>query len=208
MVSKLFSPTGRSPVGRALAVTAAAVVAAVVGTLLMQEGSAAVLILVGALGGAGLAKLAVELIRRCHDRGGSGGRVVLGLAGVLLAFVLALVAQIPTWLFGALAAVALTALTFVLLAPGDRQANRYGPRPPDGWRSAGVRPGGAALAIGLVMTVGGGGVGLALASLSEGLAERHAEHMQAAQATDAPDPLAGATPVSANEAARVLGNAR
>ncbi|OWK28499.1 DUF805 domain-containing protein [Sphingomonas mucosissima] len=173
--SGVFCTIGRVGPVRAAAVTlVAAIILKLVGVALDRGGLVAY-ILAGAAAGATIAKLFAEWSRRLHDTNMSAKwGVLLGLlavVGVTLLTVSSTRADSP-WLMTAAWIVIGVLLAAVLLRPGTRGDNRFGP-PPTGALAVGgtASPAARRRAViwALVATLGGALIGYTLIDISQGM---------------------------------------
>jgi uncharacterized membrane protein YhaH (DUF805 family) len=187
---RFFSSAGRiGPARAALATLLAAAIAWATGPA-FDDGYTLAYALCGALLGAVAAKLAAEWVRRLHDTGRTGlwGAGLAVTAAVLLAAVEVseLRLDLP-WLYPTLAIAVAVAAAAILLRPGVNGPNNHGepsgallghgPGPAYGARRGALW--------GLVSTLGGLLIGLALISISQGMREERENTMRYLQQQEA-----------------------
>lgn len=130
---------------------------------------AATFSLLGAVGGAAVAKLFAEAGRRCHDRDRSATVGVLVLIGTFLALFFILSLLIAGLVAVAVGAVATLAFATTFLRPGQTTANSYG-EPPSGVLRSGtpndVRTSNRSLAWAAVSILGCAAIGLAIQTIT------------------------------------------
>ncbi|WP_294322468.1 DUF805 domain-containing protein [uncultured Sphingomonas sp.] len=170
-----FAASGRIAPIRALVVTVvAAALLFAIGTVVV-DGDMVAYVAGGAILWLTIAKLFAEWARRLHDLDIAGWwGVAAGAAMLAIVFVLTVSgadAVLPWVAIGCGVIVAI-----VLLLPGKRAENRFGP-PPVGFAAAGVRRGGLVWAV--IAAIGGGLIGYALIDISNGMRDAQQRTRQA-----------------------------
>ena len=156
------------------------VVPAWVAVLLLRTGGRSAMIAAGAIGGATVAKLLTESVRRRHDMGAGGGAAVALLLGSFVAMSVASVAALGPGAFFlpplVLAGVAI-AWGALLLRPAATTESRHAPpiRHPLLPAFGAGRRGAAGIATAAALTATGAGLGLAASVWVDGLRRQHDE---------------------------------
>lgn len=174
-----------------------ALVPAWIALLLLQSGKMSLMIAAGAIGGATVAKLLSESVRRRHDADASGVAAATLLVGAFAAMSVATVVALGSGAFIfpqiVLAAVAI-AWAVLLLRPSSAQPNRYAPpvvHPLVPAFAEGPRRA-RGLLTAIVLTVSGAGLGYAGGAWLEGM-RRHHEAIERYLATE-PQPVGANVP--------------
>ncbi len=195
MITRFFSPAGRTSPARLVLLAVPALTLLWAGARALAVGGIATFVLVGALWGLVAAKLAAEVIRRMHDRGRSAG-VALLIGGI--AAIVFLLSALRWVQLGAdpIVELAMTAIALslgvALLWPGRADTNRYGP-PPARWRASGAGATGRSAVpwVAVLLILAGAAGGFGLFSWSDGVRQAHERDARAAAAYRPPsDPLA------------------